>query len=83
MFELCFSKLIDFKRLMDPTWWVSPDGDPGESPFDMLFFMGDSARDILTRRLLQYFNFLNANMPWFNSTNCYVLDRVAGINSVH
>jgi hypothetical protein len=83
MFEECFTKLIDFERLMDPTWWVSPDGDAGESPFDTSFFAGDRARDILTGRLLQYFDFLVANSPWFNGTNCNAFDSVSGIDTHH
>ena len=60
LFEECFSKLIDFERLVDPTWWVTPNGEPGESPFDCSFFTGDNARDILCGKLLQYLDFLVA-----------------------
>jgi hypothetical protein len=83
MFEECFCKLIDFERFMDPTWWVSPDGEPGESPFDTSFFAGERARDILTGKLLQYLDFLVANTPWFNGTNSSALDSVVGIDAAH
>jgi hypothetical protein len=83
LFEECFSKLIDFERLVDPTWWVTPNGEPGESPFDCSFFTGDNARDILCGKLLQYLDFLVANAPWFNGTNSNALESVEGLDSQH
>ena len=59
----CFTRLTDFKVLLDPESWGVSDG--GESPFDCEV----AGCEVLTSKTLAYWDFLVAHSPWNQTTH--------------
>ena len=77
-FKQVFTSLIDMDFLLKKEHWKQAEtGDPGKSPADaclnLVLKPGDDPKvesiDLLSGRLLQYFDFLVANAPWFNGVH--------------
>ena len=58
----CFMKLTDFGNITDPANWLPPEEGNIACPFDAVF----EDIDLLSDRMLQYWDFLVANAPFFN-----------------
>lgn len=58
----CFTRLTDFRVLLDPDTWGEDGG--GASPFDSQV----AGEDILTGKTLAYWDFLVAHSPWNQTT---------------
>jgi hypothetical protein len=74
-----FFKLTDFSRLTDPDSWLDEGGGPGTSPFDCSLH----GRDMLTGKMLEYWDFLMANAPFYNTVNMDVMDELTGSEFEH
>ena len=62
------SQMIDMNILLKTEHWHLPDGSPGSCPADAsIQFPGDKEKTyLLSGDMLAYFDFLMANVPWFN-----------------
>jgi hypothetical protein len=64
-FTETFMGMTDFNILLEPRWWKQEDGSTGTSPFDANMD-GD---DLLSPKLLEYFDFLVAHAPFNRNTS--------------
>jgi hypothetical protein len=82
-----FLQMTDFKVILDPDTWIDGEGKRGTSPFDAALL----GFDLLSKKLLEYFDFLVAHSPWFVSAgrkgsvglNADVLRSLSGSQQEH
>jgi len=80
-------KSTDLTYLAEESNWKTPDGARGASPFDACWIGKESDGagdlDLLTGSVMQYFDLLFANIPWFQGTNVAAFESVNGCAAEH
>eukprot|EP00961_Rhodomonas_salina_P104177 1402435-Rhodomonas_salina.1 len=71
--------MASMQYLFDESTWVSPDSGKGTSPIDSSY----CGVDLLSGKLLAYWDFIIANALWHNSVHQEALESVKGLAFEH